>query len=532
MTGPGLPPPYALGLPDKFLAWRADQEHAVDLILNAPTRFVALNMPTGSGKSLVYMAGAHLAGFKTVCLTANKYLQTQVGHDFSSLAPVDIRGQSTYPCLALRGDGELSHLRAPDDGHQDVMCDQGPCRIGFKCTLKTAGCIGYDKIREARDADLVITNYALHIAQARYAEGLGSPGLVVCDEAHGAHDELASGLTISLSKWLCSILDLHPDPAWDIESWKNWAVYHAAKLKARLEAPVDAHQPKDLKFRKWCKQAEQTLTAMSLMQTGNWIEDSDSQAYKFEILHPKTYAEQYLWQGAKRVVLLSATLTPKTLNLLGIADSQVTYWECPSRFPVARRPVWYVPTALVKHPITPGIITSLAVRLDQILLPRADRKGIGHTVSYKLAESIYSRSTEQGRIRLDKSGTSTAQTVHAFKLSPGPDVLLSPAIDTGVDFPDAECRFQIVFRLPFPSTQSKIVQARAALDPDYVPYLMLQRLIQSVGRGVRSETDWCETFILDNKWSWARGKYKALMPAWFRAAFKDSGGMIPPPLNL
>ena len=87
-----------------------------------------------------------------------------------------------------------------------------------------------------------------------------------------------------------------------------------------------------------------------------------------------------------------------------------------------------------------------------------------------------------------------------------------------MDLPDDFCRFQILFRLPFPSTQSKIVQARVAIDPEYAAYLMTQRLIQSVGRGMRSATDWCETFILDDKWKWAKGKYKHMLPAWFREA--------------
>ena len=145
----GLPPPYALGLPPQFQTWRPDQEYALDLILNAPTRFVALTMPTGAGKSLVYMAGAHLYGGRSVTLTANKILMGQVGADYGSMGLIDIRGQSSYPCHALNGDGEWAFLRTPDDGHGDLMCDKGPCHVGLKCTLKTAGCAAYDRIRLA-----------------------------------------------------------------------------------------------------------------------------------------------------------------------------------------------------------------------------------------------------------------------------------------------------------------------------------------------------------------------------------------------
>lgn len=524
----GLPPPWALGLPDKFQSWRPDQEYALDLILNAPTRFVALTMPTGSGKSLVYMAGAHLSGGRAVALTSNKVLQDQLGADFLPIGLYDIRGQGTYPCKALEPDGEFSHLR-DEDAPGPIGCDKGPCHAGLKCSLKTAGCTAFDKIRQARKSPLVATNYALWMAQSLYGEGLGDVDLLLLDEAHGAHDELAGALTISLSKWLCHTLDLHPDPAWTIDGWRQWATFHAAKLKGRLDVPISGHSLKEIKYRGWMKQAEQTLWRMSQMDAQNWIEDSTAQAFQFEILHPKAYAERVLWQGAKKVVLVSATLTSKTLDLLGIAPHEVTTWECPSRFPIARRPVWYLPTVQVKWPVTPAQITALTVKMDQILRSRPSVKGIGHTVSYKLGQTLHDKSGEQARLRLHGSGTTASSVVKTFKLSPSPDVLLSPAIDTGVDFPDDECRFQLVFRLPFPSTQSKIVQARAHYDKDYVPYLMVQRLVQSVGRGVRSETDWCETFILDDKWAWARGVYKAMMPQWFRSACKESM-VIPPPL--
>src|SRR5258707_8109244 len=87
-------------------------------------------------------------------------------------------------------------------------------------------------------------------------------------------------------------------------------------------------------------------------------------------------------------------------------------------------------------------------------------------------------------------------------------VLVSPSVMTGWDFPDSQCRFQILAKLPFPDTRSKITQARQALDKDYGPYLMMQNLVQAVGRGMRSKTDWCETLIVDDNCAWVSGKYK------------------------
>ena len=80
-----LPPPYALGLPSHFTEWRPGQEYGLTLILDAPTRFVAINAPTGFGKSLDYMAAGVLHGGRTVVLTANKNLMDQLNGEYHSL---------------------------------------------------------------------------------------------------------------------------------------------------------------------------------------------------------------------------------------------------------------------------------------------------------------------------------------------------------------------------------------------------------------------------------------------------------------
>lgn len=96
---------------------------------------------------------------------------------------------------------------------------------------------------------------------------------------------------------------------------------------------------------------------------------------------------------------------------------------------------------------------------------------------------------------------------------------------------NSACRYQIVGKLPFPSTQSKIIQARAATDPDYIPYLMTQALQQMVGRGVRSETDWCETLICDDHYSWVRKKYASHFKDWFTEAVRWSD-LLPKPMEF
>jgi Rad3-related DNA helicase len=101
---------------------------------------------------------------------------------------------------------------------------------------------------------------------------------------------------------------------------------------------------------------------------------------------------------------------------------------------------------------------------------------------------------------------------------------------TGWDFPDDECRWQIIIKLPFPDTRGEIIKARSKQDPDFTSYMAMQQLIQAVGRGVRSKTDWCETFIVDNNITWFIDRYKHLSVDWFRGAYKTKP-TIPQPIK-
>lgn len=523
-----FPPPIAFGLPAQFTEWRPDQVTAFQQITDSSSRFVGLTMPTGSGKTLTYMMAASVTTGRTVVLTGTKGLQDQVYAEFKDMGLLDIRGQQNYPCKALDGDGEYTHLHEHGEGVS--MCDKGPCHVNLPCTLKEAGCDYYDKIRLAYGAEYVSTSYAFWLAQRRYSQGLGTVDLLVLDEAHEAFDELARALTIKLEKWLCHAVDLHPPQHGftHLSEWREWGSYHANRLKAKLDQLPLSHSASDMKFRRRLKAAERILKAMAEMTPGNWVEDSNPDAWVFEVLNPAHAAEELLFQGAKKIVFLSATLTSKTLRLLGVKTDQRIQWECPSRFPVARRPVIYVPTVRVDGKWTKAAQTQWMGRIDNIVKARLDRKGIIHTVSYARAEKIKKESDYSDYMTIPRSPQTVVQ-VEAFKKNPTAGWLVSPSLTTGWDFPGDTCRVQIVAKLPFPDTRSKILQARAAIDDQYLPYLMTQALVQSVGRGMRSADDWCETLIIDDHFAWVRNKYKALFPKWFLEAVRESK-TLPPPL--
>ena len=218
-------------------------------------------------------------------------------------------------------------------------------------------------------------------------------------------------------------------------------------------------------------------------------------------------------------------------------------------FPASRRPLYHLPTVRMKHGITQDQMLWWVNKIDQIVDRRTDRKGILHTVSYKRAE-FFLQHTRHLDIAFLPPAISLRDAVAAFKgdtdefrrgqlggairdrlISGQIKLLISPALSTGFDFPGDSCRYQIIGKVPFPDTRSKVLKAREKIDKDYGPYVAMQQIVQMCGRGMRSADDWCENFIIDDNWTWFITVYKGFAPAWFLNGCRFVNS-IPPPLDV
>jgi Rad3-related DNA helicase len=145
-------------------------------------------------------------------------------------------------------------------------------------------------------------------------------------------------------------------------------------------------------------------------------------------------------------------------------------------------------------------------------------KGIIHARSYDRARTIFARSRFKDLLVIHDS-RHARDTVAQFKRSTSPCVLLSPSVSTGYDFPMDEARFQIIAKVPFIDNRPAVIRARHKADKGYLDYVALVELIQMAGRGVRSDRDFCNTYICDDNWiDWFYPRNKRMVPLWFREA--------------
>jgi len=495
--------PADMGLPPKFKKWRPVQEAAINHWL-PDRRFTIQATPTGIGKSLIYMTGALQRCERTTILTSTKGLQDQLVQDFSGIGLVEVRGRSNYPCV--RGDGPTA--------------DEGWCHLGQKCDFRSGGCAYFDALNRAMGSRYVVTNYAMWLSASEF---LNKSAVLIMDEAHNAPGHLDAFLETDVDfRELSEVLGRELLPP---RNWNEWLRVIQREVKSLVKEGIASPFTSIKKLKRLVK-VTRVLDSLARTIDTPAVAEKIGDIYRLNPVYLDQYAEPLLFRGIDNVLLTSATVTEHTAKVLGI--KKYAYREFPSAFPIANRPVIYLPTVKMDRRTTRADEALWFSRIEAILKGRRDRKGIIHSVSYDRAKTI----AKTGHPVMLHTTKNTAIAVRKFKHSKPPMVLISPAMTTGWDFPYDECEFQIIAKVPFPDGRSQINQVRARLDPDFPMHKAWQGIVQAAGRGVRAVDDRCETLIIDDNFKWLLGRYGHLAPTWFRQAIIKVQVLPTPPEKI
>lgn len=527
-----LPPPSMLIGHDKFDRWYPGQEEAASQILDwlsdPNRRFLCASAPTGSGKSLLAVLASITGGHRTAILTVTKGLQAQLNRDFTQIGMTDIRGQNSYPCILLQ------------DQSRDVTVEDGPCHSGISCNHKDGGCLYYDQLRTAKLSQLVVTNYAYYLAQTHHGQGgLGPRSLLVCDEAHLAFKAIESYMTIQLGRSELESMGLAvPIGQASLDDWREWAQgassivgIEAENVKSKIKEMQDNQDKIPTTMLRQAKHLDSLQRRLeSLSNTrGRWIDHQSKSGWSFTPVWPGQYSE-LLFQKTPKVLVMSATMTPKTADSLSIPEQERKWLEVPSSFPPSKSPFIHVKATRMNHRTTPEDLRVWVNRIDQLIGRRMDRKGIVFTVSYDRRNYLMSQSSYVP-VMQTHGRDDVYQVVDQFKKSPPPAVLVSPTVTTGWDFPGTECEYVIVGKIPYPDTRDPVVKERVKEDPEWGWYEAMMTLVQESGRGTRSAEDCCEAIIVDDNWRWFWPRYQHLAPEWFKQrVHRRSYETVPDPL--
>ena len=517
-----IPNPREVGLPEKFTAWRDNQLESIRVMITSPHRFTALSAPTGFGKSPAYIAYALLTKKPTCIVTNSKGLQSQLMTDYADCGMVDIRGRSNYPC-GLR---------------DDYSCNEG---YATRCPFRgSIACPSSQAEMRAAGSMLVVTNYDKWITSSPMREDnwMNHFEQVVFDEGHDAPDAISRAMQFVIT---CDdverVLELpYPMQTAEFGSWKGWACNakmvaeeRLLELKHKLDTETNP-KPSWIKEMLHVKRLVKRLSAIATARPNNWVVEEVDRGFQFDPIWLGQYAEGILFLNKKRVVIVSATLRPKTMAMLGLGKDRYDFHEFDSDFDRTRCPIYYIPTMRVD--VKAKDLGMLWVRLDQIMSRRADRKGIIDPISFARRDEVFKMSRHSGRMVTNQRGESITHVLESFRNAGPGTVLVSPSVGTGFDFPGRECEWQFICKVPFPDGRAKIHQARQAQDKEYGAYGAMQTMVQFFGRGMRSREDRCEGFISDDHLQWFLPRFRHLAPKSFHSHFRMVNNVPPPPEAL
>lgn len=224
---------------------------------------------------------------------------------------------------------------------------------------------------------------------------------------------------------------------------------------------------------------------------------------------------------------MSATIHPDVFcPAMGIDRRDCAYIEVDeSPFRPENRPVHYTNAVRLNSSSGEADMAAAYSEVVRLLAEHPDEKGIVHTTSIRQCNGVC-KAVGSARETIPVYGGGPMERDAALELharSPGPTVLVSPGLWNGVDLIGDLSRFQIVLKAPYPSMADMRTRRMAAANQLWYRYRAGARLIQGIGRSVRSEDDHAVTYVIDESAVSLMRSLRRYVPQ----AYRDT--LVPPP---
>lgn len=505
-------------------------------------KFIVINAPTGSGKSFIPKAvanavngpsdafkravddysifgenGAQIAEdealFGVYAVTITKSLQDQYKETFDDTGI--LKGQSNYPCMV-------------DDS---LTVDVAPCLYSpqlkqdcWRCNK----CLYYNDRNEMLKNTFSTLNYSMYFS---LPDHLKKRKVLVLDEASELEEQLVSQFTCEIDFQFLMKAGVMVSPFPTVEKSTqivNWLSSLIVELEKATKNYVDwfsENKKKDAEFQK--KKSEySTLTrltnSVALLTTtyydSQYILERVNKTIKFIPLKVDGLSK-YIFDNADHVILLSATIIdhPNFASILGIKDYD--YLDINSEFDSDLAPIYTMAKQKINYQNLKDMLPVLAKQVRQIMEEHKDEKGIIHTHTQQIADYIR-ENVKSDRLLCREPGVKNEELLELHKQSKEATVLVSPSMTYGVDLKGDLAKFQIILKAPWLPTKDVRVEKMMKIDKNWYSNKMLCTLVQACGRGIRSKSDVCQTYILDGSIYDTVYRNKSKLPKFFLDRFQ------------
>lgn len=509
----------------------------IDKALEAGNEFIILEAPVGSGKSAIAMTLAKAFG-NAHLITPRKSLQNQYFDDFSDEV-VLMKGRGSYPCTfkenptrykAIIRHIETGMVQAPD--WDEANCATAPCRnktgVANAC-LGTVGICPYNRAIEIAEASsTVVHNLHSFIYQTNFSMKFSQREILIVDEAHEIEAVMRDFITkkITLPKPI-QLSDLPSDPT-GIKDWCSFLseakclpeVSSAEARKKRENSEYKTKLDDHMSFLDNLQLEADTYGGRYTVKHN--VENNTSNCPTFEFVPHNigNAASMNLFSYGKRVVLMSGTIYDKSLfcRNIGVNPEKAYFIRIPSTFPLANRPIYAKSDyqADTSYQGWNDNFKDIVEKISKVCNIFSDVKGLIQAPSYDIAEQLYN-AIPGGRV-MTHGRQDFQEKLSQFYASEGNSVFISPVCQQGVDFKDDRSRFQIVLRVPYPSTADDFIREKVESDFNWYNYQALVVFGQQMGRVNRSEGDYGATFLMDERFNKFISRNAGKLPKWLQQA--------------
>ena len=167
-----------------------------------------------------------------------------------------------------------------------------------------------------------------------------------------------------------------------------------------------------------------------------------------------------------------------------------------SDFDYSKSPIYYSKLFKLNYKEREKNLPHVMAMLDRILDRHPDERGIIHTGSYYFSEEILKR-TRHGQRIINYDGSKEKREALLKFHSSVDGVLIGPSLLEGLDLQEDKSRFQVFFKVPFPSLSDPMVKEKLKRSNEWYDWKTALSISQGVGRSVRNKKDWAVTYFLD-----------------------------------
>ena len=510
---------------------RPEQKNIINEIIEAIEmgfKNIIVEAGTGTGKSAIATTIARYIGDSYI-LTMTKQLQNQYLDDFEYML-AEIKGKSNYQCGLKNATCEDCLI----DDYNDTAEKKRPhCK---DCSYRMA-------FKQAKNSPNMLTNYDYLYMAGNYG-GLFEPRkLLVLDESHNLEKKIMSFIGKTLNRQVIFKrygIDIfyHVVNGSTLKSIDN-VDYWVGVLHRLCEIAIknkslepnrklrEAYDKDMMKFHFLIGKLEDSEAKfiIELPNKKDIIKDKleDGKFHnglkaEFKPLTISEYSDSLLRFGEIRL-FMTGTLgnKDKFCEWIGIDPIETYYIYVKSPFPVSNRPIIksYVGSMSNNRWNNPSGIN----KIKEIISKHQGQKGVIHTSSNQQAWFI--KKALNSNLVWVAYGKTREDTIRRFEHTNKPVTLIGAGLKDGVDFKHDKCRYQIIFKIPYPSLAGKQVNIRMHYDESWYNYQTIMPLMQAYGRGIRDSTDYCTCYILDNDFEKLLRKFRYLFNEYFLEAIKQ-----------